>query len=785
MRLQFIDNMSVRWKLLLAVVIPILAMCGFAAEFLFQQYSHSQKMERLQRVSSFSIVASEAIHELQRERGRSAGYVGSKGSASYLKSLNAQRGRSDTALNKLESVIEEDLDLFKGNGAEEHILKLQNQLSKLKTHRDGVTALKFDLGGTVSPYTQSINTLISVVLDSTRMTGSDETAATMAGVLALMRAKENAGLERAVGSNVFASGTLTPETHQKTMDLIARQQGFLDEYSDIVSDEWDNRLKGLNDSEAAQAVERARKVLVNGAYGGKIEGYTGAEWFELTTKRIDALKDLEFELVTHLQALTQQQKASADAAAMFVMLVSLVVLGLSIAVSALLVHSVVKPIVGISNCLDRLANGDMSAKIEYADRADEVGMLAKAAQTFRKMAAQRESLLEQTAQHEKHSLIERRRVMSEMATQVEDATHTNVAKVVALADSLTDHVMDMQKRMSEVSETSMLANSATAKTLEDTQQASSLAAELSAAISEVAENIVNGDRLARDAVAIAGESLANVEQLDAATQQINDFVRIISELADQTNLLALNATIESARAGEAGRGFAVVASEIKELASQTTRSASEITDRVNKIQNSTKAAVTSINRISASINSIGEMTSSISAAVEQQRVSTASFAEFLGNNRVAIEDVAKRVTGLNGIAVAVSERSTAITEKVAEMAEVSREADTSIPVIIKKAVEEAESRREPRLASDAAIVLADESGVMQRPAQFKDLSAHGARISAKTEGKVKVRLPDGLGEVTAKTAWSNDKESGLEFDEKVEDSLIVRLIKERERNNAA
>ena len=152
---------------------------------------------------------------------------------------------------------------------------------------------------------------------------------------------------------------------------------------------------------------------------------------------------------------------------------------------------------------------------------------------------------------------------------------------------------------------------------------------------------------------------------------------------------------------------------------------------------------------------------------------------------VAIEDVAKRVTGLNGIAVAVSERSTAITEKVAEMAEVSREADISIPVIIKKAVEEAESRREPRLASDAAVILADESGVTQRPAQFKDLSAHGARISAKTEGKVKVRLPDGLGEVTAKTAWSNDKESGLEFDEKVEDSLIVRLIKERERNNAA
>jgi len=97
------------------------------------------------------------------------------------------------------------------------------------------------------------------------------------------------------------------------------------------------------------------------------------------------------------------------------------------------------------------------------------------------------------------------------------------------------------------------------------------------------------------------ESNSSIALLQERSQEIGQFLKVITEIADQTNLLALNAAIEAARAGEAGKGFAVVAEEVRKLAEQSNQSAKQIAVLVNEIQKDTLTSVKTMKRVTEEV----------------------------------------------------------------------------------------------------------------------------------------------------------------------------------------
>lgn len=298
------------WIAALALMVALFAASSFIA---FEKYQEASELGALEELGSFAPTISALVHELQKERGASAGFIAQKGTGPFAKRLPAQRSQTDDRLAQFTAELERrGLDDF-GPGLVGKRNSALEALSALEATRGSVADLKYSVGQMAQYYTGAIRKLLSIVEQMTLISRNATVTQRISAYTAILQGKERAGVERAMGANGFGAGEFRPATYQKFVSLISIQNIYFDRVFPIyATPDQASYLRNTVTGPVVAEVERMRKIAKNAPFSGTTEGIEGSHWFDQITKKIDLLKTVEDKVSSDLVTTLRDIKSSAN-----------------------------------------------------------------------------------------------------------------------------------------------------------------------------------------------------------------------------------------------------------------------------------------------------------------------------------------------------------------------------------------------------------------------------------------------------------------------------------------
>ena len=304
--MNFLNNFGIKYKLMLLVFIPLVWLIYFAGMHTYDAYNKSSQMDKIEKVAVLATKISTLVHETQKERGMTAGFIGSKGKK-FADKLPTQRELANTKFNDFSDYIN---NMEFSSYPKSFKINIQNAINKFQGLKDiRVKVDKSDIKASkaIGYYTKMNGLFLDEVVVIAKLSDDAKITQEITAYSSFLLSKERAGIERAVGTNTLGRDSFGPGMRIKLNDLISSQASYMKTFLYYASQNNKTFYKDTLKGKSIDEVNRIRDIMVK-AYEIGGFGVNAEYWFDTITKKINLLKKVENHIRDNLRIKNEKLK---------------------------------------------------------------------------------------------------------------------------------------------------------------------------------------------------------------------------------------------------------------------------------------------------------------------------------------------------------------------------------------------------------------------------------------------------------------------------------------------
>jgi HD-GYP domain-containing protein (c-di-GMP phosphodiesterase class II) len=240
------------------LILPLIVLLGLSLYSGIIKYEEKEALVTINESMKFTQVASNVIHELQKERGLSSGFSASSGKT-FSDELKQQRKVTDAKIKLLYKYLDSPQYIKFKLPFEKPTKELLEPLRDIEDFRTDIDKLVvLDI---VDYYTNYISILLKHVNRIIALANKGELVSLIESYLIIIEIKEKAGIERALINKVFGQGSLSNYELYKFGELVSAQEIYLKHFNRSAKEEYINMFDRQEVKNGFEEVDKDRNII--------------------------------------------------------------------------------------------------------------------------------------------------------------------------------------------------------------------------------------------------------------------------------------------------------------------------------------------------------------------------------------------------------------------------------------------------------------------------------------------------------------------------------------------